>query len=272
MSNGWIVFPRRRHPDVRLRLFCFPYGGGAASVFRAWPDRFPPDVEICPVQLPGRENRFAEPAFTHVTPLVEELAGIIRQHLDRPYALLGHSMGALAAFELARELRRRGEPAPAGLVVSGRVAPQAQPADPAIHALDGEDFIKAAGELGGTPAAYLRDPKLKDYFVPLLKADLAITETYAYGDEAPLDCPIDALCGTDDPRVSGGDMAAWRVQTTAGFSLAMLPGDHFFINAPRSGYVETVLRCLGRLGADAAVADMPPVMTTAAERGSAAAG
>jgi surfactin synthase thioesterase subunit len=249
MKNGWIVFPRRRHPDVRLRLFCFPYGGGTASVFRAWPDRFPPDVEVCPVQLPGRESRFAEPAFTHVTPLVEELAGIIRPHLDRPYVLLGHSMGALIAFELARELRRRGEPAPAGMIVSGRRAPQLPQAD-AFHSLEGEEFIAAVAGLGGTPADYLRDPKLRDYFIPLLKADFSITETYVYGDEtAPLDCPIDALCGTADARVSGDEMDAWRAQTAARFSLTMLPGDHFFINAPHSGYVDAVLRCVERLRA-----------------------
>jgi len=104
MSDRWVMYPRP-NPDARLRLFCFPYAGGGASVFYAWAEGSP-QMEVCPVQLPGRESRLSEPPFTRLPPLVQALASDIRTHLDKPFAFLGHSMGATIAFELARELAR----------------------------------------------------------------------------------------------------------------------------------------------------------------------
>src|SRR5262245_63225231 len=117
VTERWLAYVSPR-PAASVRLFCFPYAGGGASVFRGWADCLPGAVEVCPVQMPGRETRFREPAFTRLPPLVEALAASLRPHLDRPFAFFGHSLGALVAFELARRLRRDRGPEPIRLFAS----------------------------------------------------------------------------------------------------------------------------------------------------------
>src|SRR5690348_14255637 len=119
----WLAYVRPR-PDADLRLFCFPYAGGGALVFRDWADALPGSVEVCPVQMPGREARFREPAFTRLPLLIEAMAEALRPHLDRPFAFFGHSLGALVAFELSRRLCRDRGPKPVLVFVSGCAAPQ----------------------------------------------------------------------------------------------------------------------------------------------------
>src|SRR5262249_13687929 len=119
----WLACARPR-PQADIRLFCFPYAGGGASVFRGWADGLPASVEVCPVQLPGRGTRFREPAFTRLPPLIEALAESLRPHLDRPFAFFGHSLGALVAFELARYLHQHQGREPVRLFVSGCGGPQ----------------------------------------------------------------------------------------------------------------------------------------------------
>ena len=106
-TQRWFPSLRSRR-EALVRLFCFPYAGGGASVYRGWASDLPDFVEVCPVQLPGREGRFREPAFTRLGPLVEALTESLRPCLDRPFAFFGHSLGALVAFELSRRLRREG--------------------------------------------------------------------------------------------------------------------------------------------------------------------
>ena len=133
-GRSWFAFQAPR-PDARLRLFCLPYAGGGASFYRPWIERLAPDVHVHPVQLPGREARLREHAFERIEPLIASLADVLGAHLDRPFALFGHSMGALIAFELARELRRRQAPVPVRLLVSGHPAPQLPRSESTRHAL-----------------------------------------------------------------------------------------------------------------------------------------
>src|SRR3954471_14708509 len=109
-TNPWIKIVSK--PGVRLRLFCFPYSGTGALAFRTWQTNFPAEAEVCPVQLPGRENRFKEAPFTRLAPLVNALADALTPYLDLPFAFYGHSLGSLVAFEVARKLRSRGAPQP----------------------------------------------------------------------------------------------------------------------------------------------------------------
>jgi medium-chain acyl-[acyl-carrier-protein] hydrolase len=212
-----------------LRLFCLPYAGGGASIFRRWSAGLPGSVEVCPIQLPGRETRLKEPPFTRLSPLLHALGDAVRPYLDRPFALYGHSLGALIAFELARYLRRTGNPGPVHLLASGRAAPQLRPPHEAINALPEPEFVERVRALGGTPDAVLADRELRKILVPLLRADFSILETYSYTDEPPLDCPITVFGGLQDPRAGTPELQAWRVQTAAHFSVQMLPGDHFFL-------------------------------------------
>jgi medium-chain acyl-[acyl-carrier-protein] hydrolase len=244
-TNAWVIFPKP-NPEARLRLFCFPYAGGGASIFRTWPSDLPAAIEVCAIQLPGRENRLREQAFTHLTPLVETLAQVLRPYLSLPFAFFGHSMGTLIGFELAREFRRQRLPSPLHLLVSGRRAPQLLDDEPPIHDLPEPEFVAELRRLSGTPEAVLQNAELMQLLIPVLRSDFAINETYTYTPEEPLGCPISAFGGTEDEETTQEDLAAWREQTRVSFRLQMFPGDHFFLNSIRTPFIQALAQDLYR--------------------------
>jgi surfactin synthase thioesterase subunit len=147
-------------------------------------------------------------------------------------ALVGHSMGALVAFELARELRRRQWAMPAGLILSGARAPQFLRDDepPWRHDLPTEQLLDVLRSLGGTPPEVLDSPELIDLVLPALRADFKICETYRYISEPPLSASLMVLFGEEDEEVRPDHVAAWRLHTTGEFSVRGFLGDHFFID------------------------------------------
>ncbi|HKV41924.1 MAG TPA: alpha/beta fold hydrolase, partial [Blastocatellia bacterium] len=149
-ASGWFV---RKSPNAspRLRLFCFPYAGGGAAAYRTWPRSLPADIEVIPVELPGRGSRLAEPAFKRVPALIDGLTEAILPVLGTDFAFFGHSMGAVIAFELAREIRRRRGIQPRHLFASGRRAPQIPDDDPRIFDLPYDEFVAELKTLNGTP-------------------------------------------------------------------------------------------------------------------------
>jgi medium-chain acyl-[acyl-carrier-protein] hydrolase len=171
-----------------------------------------------------------EPPFTELSPLVQPLAQALLPLLDKPFALFGHSLGALVGFELARQLRRQSGIQPVRLFVSAVRAPQIPSRDRPIHALPEEEFLVELRRLNGIPRKVLEDVQLMQIMLPILRADFAVYETYAYSPEPPLDCLISSFGGLQDHRVSRGDLEAWHDQTRAVFLLRMFPGDHFFLN------------------------------------------
>ena len=227
--DSWIAC-RKPNPQARLRLFCLPYAGTSASVFRTWSDGLPVDVEVCPVQLPGRGTRLMETPFTQPASLVQALAQALVPLLDKPFAFFGHSLGALVGFELARQLRRQTGVQPVRLFVSADRAPQVSHRDRPIHALPEGEFLVELRRLNGIPGKVLEEAELMQMILPILRADFAVYETYIYATEPPLNCPISTFGGLRDHRVSRGDLEAWRDQTSGSFSLRMFPGDHFFWN------------------------------------------
>jgi phosphopantetheine--protein transferase-like protein len=253
----WLAVPRP-NPLAGLRLFGFPYAGGGASLFRHWPERLPASVEVCPVQLPGREARLSEPGFDRLTPLVETLARELRPHFDRPFAFFGHSLGALVGFELARQLRRSGGPQPVCLFASGRRAPQIPNLDPPIHDLPEPAFRAELRRFSGTPPAVLDHDELMALVLPRLRADFALSETYVYTPEPAFAFPVFALGGLEDPRVERPQLEAWREHTTGPFQLRMLPGNHFFLHSAEDRVLEILGGELPRLVDPAAVAWLPP--------------
>lgn len=227
MSAVWIscLKPNLR---ARLRLFCFPFAGGSHASFRLWPDMLPPDVEVCPVHLPGRGDRLQESPFTRLAPLVEMLADALLPHLNKPFAFFGHSMGALMSFELVRQLRRRSASLPLYMFVSACPAPQVYTTEVPTYNLPDSAFIEELRRLNGTPQQVIEHPEILELMLPTLRADFAVCETYTYSIEPPLDCPIAAFGGLNDQEVSREELEAWRRQTTALFTLRMFPGDHFY--------------------------------------------
>ena len=238
-SGPWIVCPRPQ-PQARVRLLCFPYAGGGASAFTSWAQRLPPTIEVCAVQLPGRENRLREPLFTQLAPLVTTLGDVLAPLLERPFALFGYSMGAIIAFELTRLLRRQGKPLPVHLFAAARNAPQVRDPAPPIHMLERDAFIQKLRDLNGTEVVF-QDQELQRLIIPILRADFAVNEAYTYTPEPPLDIPLSALGGTHDPKVSEASLAQWDIQTTKDFRLRMFPGDHFFINTAQAALLQALL-------------------------------
>lgn len=244
-NDCWVMCPKP-NPQANLRLFCFPYAGGGALSFRTWPNGLPTTIEVCAVELPGRGTRMKLAPFTRHAPLVEALAQALLPSLNKPFALFGHSMGGLVSFELARLLRRKYDLLPVHLFVSGRRAPQVPDLDPPIHALPEPAFLDELRRYNGTPEAVLENKELMQLLLPILRADFAVLETYVYTTEPPLGCPITAFGGLQDCKVSCDHLEAWRNQTSASFSLQMLPGDHFFLNSAQALLLQSLTQHLTR--------------------------
>ncbi|WP_339384544.1 thioesterase II family protein [Oscillatoria sp. FACHB-1407] len=228
------------NPNATLRLFCFPYAGAGASIFRHWSANLPPYVEVCPIQLPGREERIKESLFTQLPPLVQTLAHSLQGYLDIPFAFFGHSLGGLISFELARQLRIQQSPEPIHLFISGRRAPQASDRNPLLHTLPESEFLQELRSLNRTPEKVLTNSELMQLLLPILRADFSICETYTYLDEPPLDCSISVLGGLDDAGEPIELLELWRSQTRSSFSMYLFPGDHFFLHRSQQLLLETL--------------------------------
>lgn len=232
----------------RLRLVCFPYAGGTASAFRTWTSTLPHDVELCAIELPGREGRFRECAVRDLRQVVAMLASDWERYgYSEPSVFFGHSMGALLAFELTRELRRRKIPTPIHLAVAGHGAPQAPKLGRLLSDLPEDQLLEEIRQLGGTPDHALRDRELLTVLLPTLRADLAICDTYEYVNDDALPCSVSVYVGRADPRVTPRSTIAWEAQTRGSFRIVVLPGGHFFINDSRDLFLAALARELESL-------------------------
>jgi len=226
-TDPWIV---RWNPvsAPRLRLLCFPYAGGGASSYRTWYQFLPRDVEVCAVQPPGREYRALEPAISRLADLLTAMEPSLEPIIDEPYATFGHSLGGLVSFELARRLRRLGQPLPQQMFISGRPAPQLHRPERA-YLLPDDEFLRVIRAFNGTNQEVFDHPELVELVLPLLRADFTLNASHEYTREPPLPCPITAYFGTEDRGATAPEVAAWAEQTSAIFTLRELPGDHFFL-------------------------------------------
>jgi medium-chain acyl-[acyl-carrier-protein] hydrolase len=245
-TRSWRIKPQP-NPYAQLRLFCFPYAGGGASVYYKWPRELPPAIDLYAIQIPGRENRMFEPALTRLTPLIQSLAQALLPYLNRPFAFFGHSMGALVCFELARYLRRQHGMSPAQLFVSGYRAPHLPPSRAPISQLPDAQFIQELRRYNGTPEQILQNAEMMELVTPILRADFSVCESYTYSSEEPFGCPISAFGGLQDNTVSHDDLAAWHYHTRSFFILRMLPGGHFFVQSHRELLLQVLVEDLARL-------------------------
>lgn len=227
-------------PDARVRLFCFPYAGGSASTFREWPKALSPGVEVRAVQVPGRGPRLHEPPFRDVYALVEAFLPVMARYLDKPFAFFGHSMGGAIAFELSRRLRRACGVEPRHLFISARRAPHLELKGPVIYNLPELEFREELRQLGGTPAEVLEHPELMEMIVPLLRADISLSQTYKCDTRHSLTCPMTIFGGLRDEYDELEGLAVWREHTVGPFNLKMFEGDHFFINTAQRSILDAV--------------------------------
>lgn len=226
LSSKW--FLRAPAADAEARVFLIPYSGCGATMYRRWPDSAG-GVDLCPIQLPGRENRMREAAHTTYESLADALAEALAPHLDRPYALFGHCGSALAAYETSVRLVQRGHPQPAALFVSSEVAPQDGPYGRFLEMTDAElagELRKLMLELGGEP-----HPELMDMLVGVLRIDVDANKQYFVPDPVVLPCPVVAIGWRGDDGVVPSLMSGWTRCGKTTFEL--LDGDHYsFLDAP----------------------------------------
>jgi surfactin synthase thioesterase subunit len=241
IANSWLLsYPEDKD---KIRLFCLPYAGGGASIYRGWVKAFPDDVGIYPIQLPGRENRITEPPLYEMRELVEGISEAILPYLRRPFILFGHSIGARIAFELARNLREKWDIRPCCLIVSGSRAPHISEPKP-LHHLPDDEFIMELRRFSGTPEAILQSRELMEIFIPTLRADFTVDETYVYSAAAPIECPISVFGGTEDTETNREELGAWACHTSGDFTLEMIEGGHFFLQTGRDSLLRSVTRIL----------------------------
>ena len=243
LRGRWLPFSGR---EGRIRLYCLPHAGAAASAFRPWVGRLD-GVAVCPLQLPGRETRSDDAPYVRMGPLVEELAQVVLEDArGGPYALYGHSLGALVGFEMIHEIRRLGGQQPVHFLLSACSAPQLAEPDvrfTGAHLTD-DQVLGLLRLLGGTPESVLTHPFFLRTVLPVVRADLTVKNTYDYRQRQPLDVPITTFAGVDDPRASVEAIAAWREQTAGRFQAHTLSGGHFAALEQLSttlGHLERVL-------------------------------
>lgn len=225
----------RPNPSARLRLFCFPYAGGGASVFADWAAHLGGSVEVVAVQPPGRGNRFVEPPISSLKTIVTELAEAIFPLLNKPFAFFGHSNGALISYELAKALMRKGHAR--GLrhmIVSGNPAPQVRKFETVLHHLPDEELKQKLRDLRGTPEEILQNSELLEMFMPVLRADFAIAETHTHEPCPALKCDLSIFGGMKDDGVSEDDLRAWGDLFHQTTEMKLFPGGHFFINEDKA--------------------------------------
>lgn len=243
-APNWFITHGADAPAVRL--FCLPYAGGSTAVFRGWAEKLPPSVQVCAVQLPGRDARADESPYRRLPSLITDLAAAVLPLLDRPYVVFGHSMGALVSFELVRQLRRQGAPLPAQLFLAAFRAPDLPNPNIRIHHLP-DEVIKTVLAKEGTPREVLQSEDLMRALLPTLRADFELCDTYEFVREAPLPIPVDVIGGMHDVRVGKADLEGWRSQAEVSFRLTMLPGPHLFIHESRDLILDQLTTALSSI-------------------------
>jgi medium-chain acyl-[acyl-carrier-protein] hydrolase len=218
---------------AKLRLFCLPHAGGGAVSFYSWGALLPAFVQVCSVRLPGRETRLSEPLFTEIDPLVDVMVQELQPWLDIPYAVFGHSMGALLAFEWVRRQQRAGKSMPVWLFLSGRRAPDMPGEMKSLQTLPDREFVAELSRLyNGMPDEIVDDDESIRVFLPILRADIAVVESYRFVMGEPLDCPMTVFAGAKDASVSWDQMLAWKRQAGRSFALHIVQGGHFYSQGP----------------------------------------
>lgn len=228
--SRWFIFTGA-HKSPQFRLFCFHHAGGSAQLFRTWHEFLPSNVQVVAIELPGHGTRFREPLLDRWRPIVSNVTRELTPLLDVPYAMFGHSMGALLAFETARSIHRAGLRRPKALFASGRGAPCAPRRLPAIHQLDEPSFLAKLRRYNGCPPEVLASRELLDIFVPILRADFAVGETYSFDAGDLLEHPFWVLVGDRDDMVHEADIKRWGELTWSSTKHHTFNGDHFYLRA-----------------------------------------
>ena len=237
--NSWVTCPVPQ-PQALSRIFCLPFAGGGATAFRDWGKLLGATIEVCPIQLPGREGRFNELAFEEAQSLAQVLARQLQPFTNKPFAIYGHSMGALVAFELTRVLQASGFAMPRALILGAHRAAHLPRIRETLYNLDDKTFIQKSQRFGGFPDEVLANDELLQLLIPTLKADFTLCDTYIYAEQDPLNCPIHVFSGANDPDTPYEAMEAWRQHSSVSTKIHVFQAGHFFIRSDRERVIDTL--------------------------------
>jgi medium-chain acyl-[acyl-carrier-protein] hydrolase len=245
--NTWITCPKPQN-KAKLRLFCLPFAGGGASLYRPWTTALAPDIEVCPIQLPARENRYSEKPITDAYQLAETIATQIIPFTDRPYAIFGHSMGALLAYEVARVLEIQKIRPPEVLFLSAHRAPHMPRKRDLLHSLPDAQFIQSLKQYGGFPEEILNNQEFIDFVLPTMRSDMTLCDLYAFKNEdSQLHTPIEIFAGAGDPEAGPDEMKAWADYSQSGSNLKVFEGGHFFLRSHAKEVLDHISRSINSL-------------------------
>ncbi|MCX5195608.1 alpha/beta fold hydrolase [Streptomyces sp. NBC_00249] len=226
-------------PDSAVRLVCLPHAGGSASFYLPMARTMPDFVDVLCVQYPGRQDRRTEPLLDTVPALADQVFTALLPWADRPLAYFGHSMGASVAYEVARRFEREKGVVAAALFASGRRAPSA-PRHETAHLLDDRGLIEEVKSLSGTDTRLLGDDEVLRMVLPAIRADYRAAETYTPEPGEPLHCPVVAMIGSDDPKVTEAEAAAWSTHTEGPFALRVFSQGHFYLVRDQAEVIRTL--------------------------------
>lgn len=246
-DNPWLNLYQPR-PLAKVRLFCFPHAGCAAATYGGWAAALPPDIESYAIEYPGRGARRAERPFVRLPALVAALLTSVGDAFTMPFATFGHCLGALIAFELVRQLQRQGQSPPVAMFVAGCRGPSLPPRKPPVYTLSEPELLDELRALNGMSDDMLARRDLLDLFLPTLRADFEVGDTYVYRPAAKIDCPIIASAGAADPETPPDDLQAWAAESHEPLIVRRYPGDHFFLRTAEASVLHDLARdLLGRL-------------------------
>jgi surfactin synthase thioesterase subunit len=224
---------------VGLDLFCFPHAGASATVYARWRRRLPEWLQVRPVELPGRGARIQELPYTDLDALADLLAGELIPQIGRPYALFGHSLGALLAFEVAHRLTSCRAAGPQALFVSGTHAPTRRNAGRYASWQSDDALVAEMRKLQGTSPEVLASTELMALTLPVLRADFQVCGGYRPKARPPLQCPLHVF-GGDADETTWDTLMAWQYESAGTFSLDVLQGGHFFIRSCEARVLELI--------------------------------
>ena len=225
--NPWTPFPP---PGAgKLTLYCFPCAGQGASAYRPWQAMLGPEIDVVPVQLPGREGRATTPARTDMDSVMDGLLPALREELPERYALFGHSMGGAVAFETACRLEAAGH-GPERVFVAAQRPPDDPGAELVLHGLPRAAFMTMLGLFGQVTVEMFDDPAAVELAARSLRADFAVAETYEPPEDRPLAAPLTVLAGLADSTLPPAVLRGWKRWAAGAFTFRPIPGGHFFVH------------------------------------------
>ncbi len=239
--NPWLIrFSRRNGSTPSVRLFCFHFAGGSALSFKSWPQYLPKNIELIAIQLPARDGRYTETALTDTRKIVDALSQEIAPYLDMPYIIFGHSLGALISYELLQALNKPNVRPPHLFIPSAYRAPHLPARAKPAYTLPDKDFIIRLEEFEGTSKTVLDNEELMAAFLPRIRADFQVLETYQYQQRTRLNTRILAVMGKDDSHVKDTELMEWEGHTQKSFACRFFEGGHFFIQTAEKELIQMI--------------------------------